>query len=89
MVLFIVQKVSTIEHVPRITDFYISIYVFGCKLSLFRLCDSDFGITQVDDITIGIICTVFCFHVARISFASSWNLFCLSVIFWRDYVYPG
>jgi hypothetical protein len=33
-------------------------YVFGCKLSLFRLCDSDFGITAVDavdNITIGII----------------------------------
>jgi hypothetical protein len=24
-------------------------YVFGCKLSLFGLCDSDFGITPVDD----------------------------------------
>ena len=30
------------------------IHVFGCKLSLFILCDSDFGITPVDDITIGI-----------------------------------
>jgi len=29
-------------------------YVFGCKLSLFRLCDSDFGIAPVDDIAIGI-----------------------------------
>jgi hypothetical protein len=37
-------------------------YVFGCKLSHFRLCDSDFGITAVDDITIGITCAVFCFH---------------------------
>jgi hypothetical protein len=36
--------------VPRITDFCISIYVFVCKLSLFRLCRSDFGITPVDDI---------------------------------------
>ena len=35
-------------------------YVFG-------LCDSDFGITPVDDITIGITCTVFCFHIAHIS----------------------
>jgi len=25
-------------------------YVFGCKLSLVRLCDSDFGITPVDDL---------------------------------------
>ena len=42
-------------------------YVFGCKLSLFRLCDIDFGITPVDDITIGITCAAFCFHIARIS----------------------
>jgi hypothetical protein len=40
------------------TDFCICMYVFGCKLSVFRLCDSDFGITPVDDITIGITCTV-------------------------------
>jgi len=66
--------------VPRITDFCICIYVFGCRLSLFRLCDGDFGITPVDDITIGIICTAFFFHIAHISFASSWYLFCLSVI---------
>jgi hypothetical protein len=46
-------------------------YVFGSKLSLFRLCDSDFGINPVDNITIGIICTVFCFHRTLISFASS------------------
>jgi len=32
----------------------IIVYVFGCRLSLVRLCDSDFGITPVDDITIGI-----------------------------------
>jgi hypothetical protein len=55
-------------------------YVFGCKLSLFRLCDSDFGITPVDDITIGITCAAFCFHIAHISFANSWYLFRLSVI---------
>ena len=48
------RKFLTIEHVSRITDFCICIYVFGCKLSLFRLCGSDFGITSVDDITIGI-----------------------------------
>jgi len=30
-------------------------YVFWCKLSLVRLCDSDFGITPVDDITIEIL----------------------------------
>ena len=64
----------------RITDFCSCIFVFGCKLSLVRLCDSGFGITPVDDITIGITCTAFCFHIAHISFASSWYLFCLSVI---------
>ena len=69
-----------IDHVPRITDFCICVYVFGCKLSLFRLCDSDSGITPVDDITIGITWAAFCFHIAHISFASSWCLFCLSVI---------
>ena len=65
---------------PRITDFCSCIYVFRCKLSLVRLCDSDFGITPVDDITIGITCAAFCFHIAHISFASSWYLFCLSII---------
>ena len=65
---------------PRITDFCSFIYVFGCKLSLVRLCDSDFGITPVDDITIGITFAAFCFHIAHISFASSWYLFCLSVM---------
>jgi hypothetical protein len=44
-------------------------YVLGCKLSGFRLCDSDFGITPVADITIGITPTAFCFHIAHISFA--------------------
>ena len=55
-------------------------YVLGCRLSLFRLCSSDFGITTVDDITNGITWAVFCFHITHISFASSWYLFCLSVI---------
>ena len=55
-------------------------YVFRCKLSLVRLCDSDFGFTPIDDITIGITCAAFCFHIAHISFASFWYLFCLSVI---------
>ena len=65
-----------------ITDFFSCIYsyVFGCKLSLVRLCGSDFGITPVDDIAIGITCAAFCFHIAHISFASSWYLLCLSVI---------
>jgi hypothetical protein len=64
-----VTMFPTIQHVQRITDFRICtrIYVFGCKLSLFRLRDSDFGITPVDDITIRITCTVFWFHIAHIS----------------------
>jgi len=66
--------------VPRITDFCSCIYVLGCKLSVVRLCDSDCGVTVVDDITVGITCAAFCFHIAYISFASSWYLFCLSVI---------
>ena len=70
----------TIEHVPRITDFFIFLYVLGCRLSLVRFCDSDFGITSVDDITIGITCVAFCCHIAHISFVSSWYLFCLSLI---------
>jgi len=66
--------------VPRITDFYSCIYVFVCKLNLVRFCGSDFRITPVDDIGIGITCAAFCFHIAHTSFASSWYLFCLSVI---------
>jgi len=50
------------------------------QVKSFRLCDSDFGITPVDDITIGITCAAFCFHIAHISFTISWYLFCLSVI---------
>jgi len=68
------------------------IYIFGCKLSLVRLWDSDFGITPVDDITIGITCVAFCFHIAHTSFASSWYLFCLSVIvivYYYYYYYTG
>ena len=65
---------------PRITDFYSCIYVLGCKLSLVRLCGSDFGITPVDDITIGMTFSAFCFHMAHTSFTSFWYLFCLSVI---------
>jgi len=66
--------------VPRIRHFCSCVYVFGCRLSLVRLCDSDFGITPVDDITIRITCVAFCFHIAYISFASSWYLLCLSFI---------
>jgi len=66
--------------VPRITDFCSCVYVFGCKLSLVRLCNSDFGITPVDVITIGISCAAFCFHMAHISFASSWYLLFLLLL---------
>jgi len=62
-------------------------YVFGCQLSLFRLCDSDVGITPVDDITIGITCAAFCFHRAHISFASSWDLLCFSDYYYYYYYY--
>jgi hypothetical protein len=74
------RKFVTIEHVTRIIDFCIRKYVFGYKLSRFRLCDRDFGITPVDDITIGITCAAFCFHIAHISCVSPWYLFCLSII---------
>jgi hypothetical protein len=47
--------------VKRITDFFSCIYVFGHNFSLVRLCDGDFGITPVDDITAGITCVTFCF----------------------------
>ena len=74
------RKFLTIEHVPRITDFCICVYVFGCKLSLSRLCDSDFGITPVDYITVGMTCAAFCFHIAHISFASSWYIIIIIII---------
>ena len=48
------QKFLTIEHLPRITDFCSCVYVFGCRLSLVRFCDSEIRITPVDDITIGV-----------------------------------
>jgi hypothetical protein len=56
------------------------VFVFGCKLSPFRLRDSDFGITPVDDITIGITCAAFCFHIAHISFTTSWYLLLLLLL---------
>ena len=62
-------------------------YVFGCNISLFVFCGIDFGITPVDDITVGITWAAFCFHIARISLASSWHLFCLLVIVYYYYYY--
>jgi hypothetical protein len=67
--------------VSRIIDFCICIYVFEYKFSLFRLCDSEFEITPVDDIAIGITWAAFCFHIARISFANSWYLFIIIIAF--------
>ena len=54
----------------------------GC---LSRLCDSDFQITPVDGITIGITGAAFCFHIAHISFAGSLYFFC-RLLFRLDYV---
>jgi len=45
---------------------YIYICVLGCKLSVVRLCDGDFGITAVDGIAIGITCAAFCLYTAHI-----------------------
>ena len=52
-------------------QFFRGTYVFWCRLSLVRLCDSDFGITPVGDITIGIISAAFCFHRVHFVFVSS------------------
>ena len=41
----------------------VCVCVLGCRLILVRFCDSDFGITAVDDITIGITCAAFCFNI--------------------------
>ena len=68
---------------------FVCMYEFLCKLSLFRLCASYFGITTVDDITIRITCVAFCFHIAQISFGSSWFFFVCRLLFWRGYVYSG
>jgi hypothetical protein len=57
------------------------VYMYlDASCSLFRLCDSDFGIIPVDDITIGITCAAFYFHIAHISFASSWYLLFIIII---------
>jgi hypothetical protein len=79
----------TIEHVLRITDFCICMYVFGCRLRLFRLCDSDFGISPVDDIINGVTLAVFCFHTAHISSPVLGICFVYRLLCWRDYVYLG
>jgi len=42
------------------------VYMYWGAGCLVRLCDSDFGITPVDGITIGITCAAFCFHIAHI-----------------------
>ena len=75
------KKFVTIEHVPRIADFCGCVYVLGCKLSVVRLCDIDFGITPVDDITIGITCAVFCFLLLLLLLLSSSLLSPLCMVF--------
>ena len=46
---------------------FAAVYMYwGCRLSVVTLCGSDCGITPVDDITIGINCVSFCFHMAHI-----------------------
>ena len=80
MVLLTVQKVPynwTCAENNRFLHLYIRIWV---QVKSFRLCDSDFGITPVDGIAIGITWAAFGFHIAHISFASSWYFFCLSVL---------
>jgi hypothetical protein len=39
------------------------VYMYSGAGCLVRLCDSEFGITPVGDITIGITCVAFCFHI--------------------------
>ena len=46
---------------------FAAVYMYSGAGCLVRLCDSDFGITPIDDITIGITCAAFCFHIAHIS----------------------
>jgi hypothetical protein len=58
------------------------VYLYlGCKLSLFRLCDSAFGITAVDDITSGVNHTVFRFQIAHISLAILLLLLLLLILY--------
>ena len=79
------KKFPTIEHVPRITDFCICMYVFGCRLSLFILCDSDFGNTPVDGVTNGITWAVFCQFLVFVLFSG----YCFGeiIFIWDSYVY--
>ena len=71
-VICILKSSLQLNMCQELTDFCSCIYVLGCRLNLVRLCDSDFGITPVSDITIGITCAAFCFQIAHIAFASSW-----------------
>ena len=65
------------------------VYTYSGASCSVKLCDSDLEITPVDAITIGITCAAFCFHIEHISFASSWYLFCLSVIVLARLLYLG
>jgi len=69
----------------------LQIFAFVCTYSdagcLFRLCDSDFEITPVDDITNGITWAVFCFYIAHISFASSWYYYYPRYLLYAGYLH--
>ena len=86
MVLFIVQKVPYTWTCAKNYIFLHLYILFGCKLSPFRFCGSDFGITPVHDITIGITWAAFCFHIAHILFASFGICSVCRLLFWRDYI---
>ena len=52
-------------------------YAFGSRLSLFRLCGNDFGITPVDDIIIiiiNIIILIICFTI-RLMHMKNYEIF--------------
>jgi hypothetical protein len=58
-----------------------NVYVLGCRLSLVRFCDSGFGITPVDDITIGITYYYYYYYYYAVVFCSSLR--------WRKIVSSG
>ena len=83
------KKFLTIEHVPRIIDFCSRMYVFGCKLSLVRLCDCDFGITPQMILLSGSLVLPFAStqHIFHSSILGT--CFVCRLLFSRDFVYLG
>ena len=61
------------------------IYVLGCRLSLVGLCDSDFGITPVDNITIGITSILLRSNRAMYCYVSYWYVFVATDVRIRGY----